>query len=87
VAIDALRNARVSPEPTAAFFDTLGKGEAGGGGILAYVASHPAARDRATRFRQSATRAPDATPVLDARQWAALQRICRGTTATIDWNF
>lgn len=87
VAIALLRSARVSPEPTAAFFDTLGKSEAGGGGLLAYVASHPAARDRATRFRQSGSHAPGATPVLDARQWAALRGICRGTTATIDWKF
>jgi hypothetical protein len=83
-AIDLLGSAHLSPEPTAAFFDTLGKEEAKDPGLLAYVASHPASRERAARFRHSAVRGQAVTPALDATQWAALRGICRGATDTIE---
>lgn len=77
-AIDALRTAQVSPQPTAAFFSKLAKSEVkvkGADALLTYMASHPMSSEREQRFAASAGKAAT-TPVLDAAQWQALKGIC-----------
>ncbi|MGK6319378.1 M48 family metallopeptidase [Sphingomonas sp. DT-204] len=77
-AIDALREAQVSPLGTAAFFDRLGRGEAKLGTslrVLGYLSSHPLSSDRQRLFRASA-RSQGYRPALDPQQWAALRTIC-----------
>ncbi|MGR6328735.1 M48 family metallopeptidase [Sphingomonas sp. XXL09] len=87
-AITALRDAKVSPLPTAAFFDRLGRGGTGKAErMMAYVATHPVSADRARRFRASIVRGTAYTPALNAAEWQALKGICRGDTDTIDWRF
>ena len=87
-AITLMQEAKVSPLPTAAFFDQLGRRGAGAERMLAYVASHPVSADRAARFRRSvATRAAYA-PTLDDAQWRALKTICAGSRDVgRTWNF
>lgn len=90
-AIGLLRAAKVSPLPTAAFFDRLGRGGPGKGRsdraerMLAYLATHPMSADRARRFRISAN--GGYTPALSPGEWQALRDICRGDTDKIDWRF
>jgi len=86
-AIDLLRGAKLSPVPTARFFDRLGKGAGRTERMFAYVASHPISADRARRFRASVANGAPYTPALDAGDWAALRGICKGDTDTIDWRF
>ncbi|WP_210359253.1 M48 family metallopeptidase [Sphingomonas beigongshangi] len=86
-AIQLLRDAKVSPLPTAAFFDRLGRGGPGKAErMLAYLATHPVSADRARRFRQSAL-AGGYAPALAPSAWHALRGICRGDTDRIDWRF
>jgi beta-barrel assembly-enhancing protease len=82
--MNALKRARVSPRDTAGFFVRLAKGDASLGaasGALAYVASHPASKDRAAAFNASATAGVAYTPVIDQAEWRALQHICRDDPA------
>ncbi|AQR74239.1 M48 family metallopeptidase [Sphingomonas sp. LM7] len=77
-AIDALRQAQVSPHATAAFFQRLSKSEIkvkGADALLGYMASHPMSSERERRFAASAGKA-GYTPVLDGAQWQALKGIC-----------
>ena len=82
-----LRDAKLSPVPTARFFDRLGKGAGGTERMFAYIASHPMSADRAKRFRASIVKGAVYTPALDAREWAALRGICKGETDRVDWGF
>ncbi len=85
-AIDLMRNAKISPQPTAAFFTRLGKGAGKAERMLSYLASHPVSADRAARFRAAAQ--PVAyRPALDATQWQALKSICRATKGEQGWRF
>ncbi len=86
-AIEMLRDAKLSPVPTARFFDRLGKGAGGTERMFAYIASHPMSADRAKRFRASVVKGAVYTPALDAREWAALREICKGETDRVDWRF
>ena len=86
-AIEMLRDAKLSPVPTARFFDRLGKGAGSTERMFAYIASHPVSADRARRFRASVAKGAVYTPALDAQDWAALRGICKGETDTVDWRF
>ena len=85
--IDTLRDANISPVPTAGFFRRLGGRGAGTERMFAYVASHPVSADRAIAFERSSTKGTTYRPALDATQWAALKDICRGTSSKIQWRF
>ncbi len=77
-AIDALRSATISPDPTAAFFDRLG----GGKRSLTlerrmnWVSSHPVSADRKAAFLKSRQARARYRPALDAAQWTALKGMC-----------
>lgn len=76
-AIEMLRDATVSPLPTADFFRRLGGKEGKDGGIthaLGYLASHPVSSGRAKAFAASARGAY--RPALTPDQWRALRGIC-----------
>ncbi|MGS1015997.1 M48 family metallopeptidase [Allosphingosinicella humi] len=79
-AIAALRRARISPLPTAAFFARLEKEEAMFGAKwdrgLAYVSSHPLSHDRRERFAASAETGRRYAPALGKQEWVALTNIC-----------
>lgn len=86
-AIDMMQRAGVSPVPTAGFFRRLGKGMGGAERMFAYINTHPVSSDRAKGFEASAAKGKAYVPTLDARQWAALRNICRGTPEQKGWNF
>lgn len=78
-AIDALKEAAISPAGTADFFDRLGRPMRGMGGtsrLLGYLSSHPLSDDRRERFVASADKGAAYRPALDPAQWAALKTIC-----------
>jgi hypothetical protein len=79
-AIAKLRSAKVSPLPTAGFFERLGKDEARLGNIaegLSYVSTHPLSKERQKNFRDSAVKGAAYTPALTPAEWEALQNICK----------
>lgn len=71
---DRLVAARISPLPTAAFFDVMARQEPGGE-WTAMLGSHPASAERAALFKAAARPGQDRT-VLTAAEWTALSRIC-----------
>jgi Zn-dependent protease with chaperone function len=78
-AIDALKDARISPLGTAAFFQRLGAGEGKLGSsvhVLGYLSSHPLSSERQRLFRDSVDKRGGYSPTLDPQQWAALRTIC-----------
>lgn len=80
-AIDALATAKVSPAPTAAFFQRLSKGEGPATGVsrvATYFSSHPVSGDRAARFVAAARAHHADRPVLDPAAWQQLRAICSG---------
>ena len=85
--LDLMRDAAVSPLPTAGFFRRLNKGAEGAERMFAYLNSHPVSVDRARAFEASADRRATYRPTLDAGQWAALKDICRGTKDETGWRF
>ncbi|RZM07962.1 MAG: M48 family metallopeptidase, partial [Sphingomonas sp.] len=85
-AIDLMREAKISPQPTAAFFARLGKGAGKAERMLSYLATHPVSADRAARFR-AAVKPVAYRPALDATQWHALRSICRATKGEQGWRF
>jgi len=86
-AIRLLADARVSPLPTAAFFDRLAKGNASGERMFAYIANHPLSADRAARFRRSAAGGAHYVPAINTAEWMALRGICAGETDKMEWRF
>lgn len=75
-AIELLRDARISPGPTAAFFTRLsGKGDKAER-MFAYIASHPVSADRARLFATSIQPNAQYRPALDMEQWHALRDMC-----------
>ena len=82
-----MQQAGVSPVPTAGFFRRLGRGMGRAERIFSYVNSHPVSADRARNFEASAAKGKAYVPTLDARQWAALRDICRGTPERTEWRF
>lgn len=79
-AIATLRRAGISPEPTARFFDRLGKQEKRLGrlrGGLEYVSTHPLTEGRARKFRAAALPGRAYRPALSQAEWDSLSGICR----------
>lgn len=76
-AIAMLRRARISPAPTAGFFERLAKegGETRFDDAIVYLSTHPLSKGRAARFRQAALPVP-AMPLLTRDEWEALVDIC-----------
>ncbi|WP_294253105.1 M48 family metallopeptidase [uncultured Sphingomonas sp.] len=80
-AIGRLQFAKVSPLPTAALLDRLGKQDAdpaSAGKLLTYVSSHPLSDSRERAFRASANPGVRYIPALTATQWQALRSMCGG---------
>ena len=68
-AIEALRDAHISPAPTAAFFTRLARLEPRlprGEVVMGYLGTHPMSRARSARFAASARPGAGDAPVLDA---------------------
>lgn len=84
-AIDLLKEAKISPRPTVAFFRRLSMG--GAERMLAYVSTHPVSNDRAQRFLKSVDPGLRYTPTLDAAQWRALKTMCAATKSENGWRF
>jgi predicted Zn-dependent protease len=87
-AIAGLQRAGISPAPTAAFFDRLGKTEKGLGRFepaFAYLSSHPLSGGRAKRFRTAKQGGVAYTPALTAREWAELRAICSARPPLRSW--
>lgn len=82
-----MRQADVSPVPTAAFFRRLGRGAGRAERMLTYVNTHPVSVDRARGFEASGRKGATLRPALDASQWAALRDICRNTPEQRGWRF
>jgi Zn-dependent protease with chaperone function len=78
-AIAGLRRARISPMPTAGFFERMAKQEERLGRVatgLSYLATHPMSAERQKAFRDSALPGVAYTPALSDDEWKALSRIC-----------
>ncbi len=77
-AIDALHTARISPAPTAAFFDRLGGGKGGEKMERAtgWISSHPVSADRKAAFLKSRQSNISYNPALTDAEWQALKTIC-----------
>jgi len=79
-ALERLGRAGVSPLPTAAFFDRLGRMEKKLGGAeraLGWIGSHPLSAERRERFNQAARAGASYRPAMSAAEWQALRGICR----------
>jgi Zn-dependent protease with chaperone function len=74
--IEHLVKAGVSPAPTAAFFERLGKEEAAMPKMFVYMASHPPSAERRQRFDSATKRVPQPRPSLDPAGWAAVRAMC-----------
>ena len=86
-AMTMLREAKISPVPTGAFFAKLGGKSDKAERMFAYLASHPVSADRARAFAASATKGTAYGPTLDARQWTALRAICAKEKTLPKWRF
>lgn len=86
-AMGLLRDASVSPAPTAAFFHRLSHGAGRSERMFTYVASHPVSADRAVAFAASGAKGATYRPTLDAAQWSALKAICAGKSEKFEWRF
>lgn len=77
-AIDALRSATISPEPTAAFFERLGGGKKGEAleRATGWISSHPVSADRKAAFLNSKRSDLYYGPALDGGEWKALRGMC-----------
>ncbi|WBX84794.1 M48 family metallopeptidase [Sphingosinicella microcystinivorans] len=77
-AIAMMNRARISPAPTAGFFERLAKSEdaIGRADMLVYLSSHPVSKGRAAAFRKGAVEDNDYTPALSRDEWDALVDIC-----------
>ncbi|MFP5454326.1 M48 family metallopeptidase [Rhizorhabdus sp.] len=87
--VKQLLQAGISPAATAGFFRRMSKEEAGMGGPLVYLASHPSSDERRRRFEAAAKAGTAFRPALSPPQWAALRSICAGTNplGDIDLRF
>lgn len=87
-AIGLLRDAQISPAPTAAFFTRLGGKDAKAERMFAYLASHPVSADRARRFTRSLEPEAQYRPTLDPAQWQALRGMCAASPKEENgWRF
>lgn len=77
--IARLRAANISPLPTAAFFERLGKaiGDPRLDRAMDWMASHPISDEREAAFTGSAVQGHEYRPALTPAQWQALIHACR----------
>jgi len=78
-AIAMLRRAGISPLPTAAFFERLGRSEKKLGRaatVFSYVSTHPLSEGRRLAFRNSAVAGHRYRPALGRDDWEAIFNIC-----------
>lgn len=77
--IAALKQADISPEGTARFFDRLGGGKQGEASERAtsWMASHPVSAERKDAFLDSRIKGHAYRPALSPAEWTALRRACR----------
>ena len=79
-ALEALKRAGISPQPTAALFSRLAKEEEKLGTLgktaLGYVSTHPMSAERQKLFEDAVDPRAKYAPPLDRDQWAALADIC-----------
>lgn len=77
VAMEQMGKARISPLPTAAFFERLGGKEEGGEAqAMTWLSSHPLSADRRRRFAAAVKPGVNYRPALDQAQWQALRESC-----------
>nr|WP_087574642.1 M48 family metallopeptidase [Sphingomonas sp. CDS-1] len=78
VAIDRMREARISPAATAAFFERLGgqEGEGTEAQAMTWLSSHPLSAARRRRFAAAVKPGASYRPALDQAQWQALRTSC-----------
>ncbi|WP_176592727.1 M48 family metallopeptidase [Sphingobium sp. EM0848] len=77
VAIDQMREAKISPAATAAFFERLGGKEEGAEArAMSWLSSHPLSAERRRRFAAAVTPGATYRPALDPAQWQALRTAC-----------
>jgi predicted Zn-dependent protease len=84
-AIDALRHANISPEPTAQLFARLGREEkntAYGNALLGYVASHPMSAAREQSFKASSRPGHRYARSMTYDDWLAIREICEAPVAS-----
>jgi len=75
-----MAESNISPVPTAGFFERMAKesGERkGSNAVVGWLASHPAAVERAKAFRAAAKKGEVYPPVLSAAEFAALKSMCK----------
>lgn len=75
IAVEILRDARISPQGLARFFERLQASKRGGGGP-ALLSTHPATAERLARLRAEAAATSGTTPALGPDRWRALKAIC-----------
>ncbi|WP_242128789.1 M48 family metallopeptidase [Sphingobium sp. Sx8-8] len=77
VAIDQMREARISPAATAAFFERIGGKEEGREAqAMTWLSSHPLSAERRRRFAAAVKPGSAYRPALDQAQWQALRGSC-----------
>lgn len=87
-----LAQSDISPVPTAGFFERMAK-EAGepsddeSDAVIGWMASHPAARDRAKAFRAAADKRKMYRPVLTPQEFAALRQMCNEDPDAEEFEF
>lgn len=80
-AIDALNAAAVNPAATAGFFRRLGgnaRKPSRSAVVLNYLATHPIASNRASKFERARRPATAYAPALTAAEWESLRAACKG---------
>lgn len=77
VAIGQMREAKISPAATAAFFERLaGKEEGSEARAMTWLSSHPLSAERRRRFAAAVKPGTPYRPALDQAQWRALRGSC-----------
>jgi beta-barrel assembly-enhancing protease len=72
-AIEILRNAKISSQPTAGFF-LRDQAKSSEGGVLSYLSTHPSSKSRAVLFKSQPPYPVE--PIIGAKEWADAQAIC-----------
>lgn len=80
-AIDRLRQAAISPDDTAAFFDKLSGGAAGEKAerAMSWMNSHPVSAERKAAFARSKVAGKSYRPALAPWDWHALKAMCKAS--------
>jgi beta-barrel assembly-enhancing protease len=77
-AIEILRNAKISSQPTAGFF-LRDQAKSSEGGLLSYLSTHPSSKNRAALFKSQPPY--PAEPIIGSKEWADAQAICEDKPA------